>query len=426
MPVSMLTALRELALAAMALVLSLTGTAGGNRDRLQPVRAAAKQLQSVPRLPADDELLVDEAEGTGEAALAEEEETEEVSEEELAEPVDIEYITLRGPISERPDEITGTWTIAGRDVTVTSETHVSTRAANAVVGEYAQVQAVLADGTATDDEEQPRGALVAYSLAVMSSQHMARVVGPIESMGEDTGAHETEGEETFSRDGVWVVSGVRIRVTAATHIVGTPALGHLADIHGTMDMVDEAAPTTGDEAKENDNTADSGDEEEPEAEFVATLIVVRGTPNLPKREREREQEHGKKLEVNGLVEDITDEGTWVVAGQEFQVNDATAIDEKKGDAEVGALVRVQLEQSEDDTLVALQIDVLRGAQGVQPGKANGQGNSEGKGQGNKRDPTPTPTVSPDEGGAAEESVLPTAQPEHGKPASPKGKGSGKD
>ncbi|HOG45999.1 MAG TPA: DUF5666 domain-containing protein [Anaerolineae bacterium] len=391
MPTNILTALEELLLAGMAVLMSLTGAAGAKPARV-PNKAIVRQMQSVPRLPDDEVLLVDETGDTIEP-VDEGQETEEVSDEELAAPVDIEYVTLRGPISQRPaDGVEGIWTVAGRDVQVIAETVVSTRAANAAVGEWAQVQAVGVRTAGEVGDQDPKGAaddgedqapLLARSLAVMSSQNKARVVGLIDNM--DAGAAGST---------VWIVSGVRVRVTAATHILGTPQAGRLADVHGTM-----------------------AGAEEPQAELEAGLIVVRGTPNLPKQERERVKEH-KKLEVTGELEKVDAEsGEWVVAGQTVLMNAATRIDEKKGAAEVGAQVRVQVAQDEDGALVALQVEVMRGAKDNE----HGQGKAKGNPQNDKKSATPTPD------GAEAESKPAKDKPEHGKPDKPsQGKGSTKE
>jgi hypothetical protein len=381
MPESILQALKQLLLAGLALVTSLSGAAGANAGHAQAPKAEKRQVTVVPRLPADEVLTVDEGQDAEQTGDVEEKETEEVDPEDLNEPVSIQYITLRGPITSRPQGgVIGTWTIAGRQVEVTAETHVSTRAARAKVGDWAQVQAEERGAA----EPQP-SALVARSLAVMSSDNLARIVGTIESL-------EAAGQTS---DAVWVVSGVTVRVTKDTRIVGTPEVGRLADVHGTMKPV-EATPST---AAPGGSEAEV--EEQPALEFVAKEIIVRGTPNQPKP-----KEH-KKFDLSGVVESIDAEtGEWVVAGQTVRVTKETVFDEKKGKAEVGAMVRVQAEEDDEGTLTATRIQVVRSAQ---PGKGKG---------------APRATATAEPGESEEESVQPEAT-RVGRPAQGRGQG-GKD
>jgi len=336
MPQSILQALKDLLLAGLALVTSLSGTAGNSAGHAQPPKAEKRQVTVVPRLPADEVLTVDENQDANQTGDVGEQETEEVDQEDLDQPVSTRYVTLRGPITSRPaDGVIGTWTIAGRQVEVTAQTHVSARAANAKVGDWAQAQAEepgATQPTAAPSATPPGqpSPLVAHSLAVMSSDKMARIVGPIESLDAGT---TTAG----SAEKVWLVSGVRVRVTAETHIVGTPEVGRLADVHGTMPAAEDGG-------------------------LVAKEIIVRGTPNQPKP-----KEHGRKFDLAGLVESIdADTGAWVVAGQTVLVNEDTVLNEKKGKAEVGAMVRVQAEEDENGALVATSIEVVRGVRPAQP------------------------------------------------------------
>ena len=396
MPESILQALKQLLLAGLALVTSLSGAAGANAGHAQAPKAEKRQVTVVPRLPADEVLTVDEGQDAEQTGDAEEQETEEVDPEDLNEPVSIQYITLRGPITSRPQGgVIGTWTIAGRQVEVTAETHVSTRAARAKVGDWAQVQAEERGAAGPQPSATPGAvpsatptaapALVARSLAVMSSDNLARIVGTIESM-------EAAGQPG---EAVWVVSGVTVRVTKDTRIVGTPEVGRLADVHGTMKPV-EATPST---AAPGGSEAEV--EEQPALEFVAKEIIVRGTPNQPKP-----KEH-KKFDLSGVVESIDAEtGEWVVAGQTVRVTKETVFDEKKGKAEVGAMVRVQAEEDDEGTLTATRIQVVRSAQ---PGKGKG---------------APRATATAEPGESEEESVQPEAT-RVGRPAQGRGQG-GKD
>ncbi len=142
-------------------------------------------------------------------------------------------VTLRGPVSQvvtsTAGSVIGVWTIAGRAVTVTAETHLSARARRVQPGvDWAKAVALrLADGS-----------LVARSIEVMHANRLVRVVGTIDQFSSSQ----------------WVVGGTTVSVTTTTRIVGTPAVGRLADVHGTM--VGDA--------------------------FVARLIIVRGTGKLPK------------------------------------------------------------------------------------------------------------------------------------------------
>jgi len=375
MPQGILQALKDLLLAGLALVTSLSGAAG-NSGHAQPPKPEKRQVQVVPRLPTDEALTVDEGEGAEEMGDVEEQETEQVDQRDLDAPVSVQYITLRGPISSRPEGgVIGTWTIAGRQVEVTAQTHVSTRAANARVGDWAQVQAEERHATPPQPSAQP-APLVARSLAVMSSDNMARIVGTIESIDADK---------------AWVVSGVRVRVTAETRIVGTPQVGRLADVHGTMKPA-EGVTASGSEAQAQEQAA---------LEFVAKEIIVRGTSNQPKP-----KEHAKEFDLVGVVESIDAEtGKWVVAGQTVLVTEDTVIIQKKGKAEVGAMVRVQAQDDDQGTLTATRIEVVRSAQ---PGKGRGA-------------PRAT-TAEPDE--SEEESAQPEAT-RVGRPAKGRGQ-AGKD
>lgn len=148
-------------------------------------------------------------------------------------------VRLRGPIAELPETgLIGEWVVAGRAVQVTAETKMSARAERAAVGDWAQVWA-----------QREGGKLVALKVTVMHANRLVRVVGAIEKLG----------------DKAWVVGGTTISVTAQTKIVGTPAVGAVADVHGTID--DEGA-------------------------FVADKIHVRGTKGGQERDRERKDNPG--------------------------------------------------------------------------------------------------------------------------------------
>jgi len=139
-------------------------------------------------------------------------------------------IVLRGPITALPaGSIDGLWTVAGQQVLVDASSKLSARAEMARVGDWAEILA----------EPQAAGQLHALRVTVMHENRLVRVVGLVQS---------------FS-DSAWVVGGVSVTVTSSTHIVGTPTVGKVADVHAHM----------GDA-----NTV------------VADLIVVRGTPNQPK------------------------------------------------------------------------------------------------------------------------------------------------
>ena len=215
------------------------------------------------------------------------------------------YVTLRGPISEIPEGGLGIWVIAGQPVLVDEESRLSERARQAEVGAWAEALC----------RQMEDGQLWAQRLLVMHANHLVRVVGIIEEMGETS----------------WVVSGVTVMLDAETRIVGTPAVGALADVHGAMDETHA---------------------------FVADLIIVRGTPNRPKPQ--------KFVNFEGLIESMPEGriGNWVIAGRTVEVTSATQIDESKAPAEVGAPVVVRAVEREDGSLLALTICVKR-LEGVQ-------------------------------------------------------------
>ncbi len=379
-PDGIMQSLRQLVMAVVAFAMSLGGAVGGLPARGQ-AKAIMREAFSVPQLPADDLLAVDEVDGLEDDLDEEtededadddqeeddldEEDQEEIDPDELDDPVEVRFIVLRGPITERPaDGVIGTWVIAGREVQVTEATVVSTRAARSSAGDWAQVKAEMqlpdeeegeegdeVEGEEEEGEEVSSARLVASSLSVMSSTNNGRVVGIIESIGDKDEAGKS----------IWRVSGVDVTVAGSTHIVGTPQVGRLADVHGAMSVEEPASEEVEDQVAEDDES------EAPAVAFVAKLVVVRGTPNLPKEERQREKEKKHStVRVEGVIESMAD-GAWIISGQTVQVSGATRIDEKKGAAEVGASVRVLAELDEEGNLVALEIT-------VQKAKGNPKGN----------------------------------------------------
>ena len=214
-------------------------------------------------------------------------------------------VTLRGPISALPESLNnGVWTVAGQAVQVTPDTRLSERAARAEVGAWADVLAT----------ESADGQLVALRVVVMHPDRLVRVVGAIERLS----------------DTAWVVSGVTVTVNAQTRIVGTPVVGLLADVHGRMDQA---------------------------GAFVAELITVRGTLNKPPLRH--------LVTFEGVVKSIPAGrvGDWVITSggidRTVAVSTTTTIDERKGPAEVGALVLVRAVQQDGGPLQASTIVVNR-------------------------------------------------------------------
>lgn len=213
-------------------------------------------------------------------------------------------VRLKGPITARPDDGIGAWTIAGQTIQVTAETVISERGGPVTVGSWAEVFAI----------EDPAGVLTAVRMRGVESAENIEVYGAIQA---------------FS-DASWTLSSIVVPANGDTHVVSEPQAGLLA--HAV------AAPQ------------DDGS---------LLALVFRVTWQEIGRIRQ-------PIVTTGVIETLPAEGLtgdWTVSGRVIQVTDTTVIIQIKGLVEVGARVHVMGWLS-GDKIVATQITVLTSPSGT--------------------------------------------------------------
>lgn len=213
-------------------------------------------------------------------------------------------VRIKGPITARPDDGIGAWTIGGQTIQVTAETIISERGGPVTVGSWAEVFAI----------EDPAGVLTAVRMRGVESEENIEVYGAIQA---------------FS-DASWTLSSIVVPANGDTHVVSEPQAGLLA--HAV------AAPQ------------DDGS---------LLALVFRVTWQEIGRIRQ-------PIVTTGVIETLPAEGLtgdWTVSGRVIQVTDTTVIIQIKGLVEVGARVHIMGWLS-GDKIVATQITVLTSPSGT--------------------------------------------------------------
>ncbi len=191
-------------------------------------------------------------------------------------------VRIKGPIGAKPADPTGLgdWTIAGLKITVNADTKISQRGGALDVGNWAEVFAT-----------KTGAGLVALRMRGIERQEDVDIFGAIES---------------FS-DTQWVLSGIPVTVVTSTLILGTPAVDLLAQAGAAL---------------------------QEDGSLLALRLKV--SAKEPDSQRQPVAFDGtvEALPTNGLV------GQWTISGKQVTVSSATAVNQAKGLAAVGAKVHV--------------------------------------------------------------------------------------
>jgi hypothetical protein len=184
------------------------------------------------------------------------------------------------------------WMVGSHMVLITAQTSVE---GQPQLGAMAEVKGLLLHD----------GIVLARSIRVTAPGALAEVEfeGRIESISEN----------------LWVVDGTTVKVHAATAILGTPAVGAIAEVRGLL---------------------------QPDDSVMAQQIVVRhpGIPFL--------------TAVEGVVEGI--EAThWVIAGEMVVLDSSSFIDDSRAPAEVGMWALAEGFPQQGASLLAVRIRLSR-------------------------------------------------------------------
>jgi len=208
-------------------------------------------------------------------------------------------IRIKGPIGAKPADPNGLgdWTIAGQKITVNADTKISQRGGALDVGNWAEVFATKADA-----------GLVALRMRGIERQEDVNIFGAIES---------------FS-DTQWVLSGIPLTVVTSTLILGAPATDLLAQAGAAL-----------------------------QEDGSLLALRLRVSAKEPDSQRQPVAFDGmvEALPAHGLI------GQWTISGKQVTVSAATAVNQAKGLAAVGAKVHVVGWQM-DERITATLIVVL--------------------------------------------------------------------
>lgn len=208
-------------------------------------------------------------------------------------------VRIKGPIGAKPIDPKGLgdWTIAGLKITVNADTKISQRGAPLDLGNWAEVFAT-----------KTGAGLVALRMRGIERQEDVDIFGAIESFSATQ----------------WVLSGIPLTVVTSTLILGTPAADLLAQAGAAL---------------------------QEDGSLLALRLKV--SAKEPEGQRQPVAFDGTvdALPAKGLV------GQWTVSGKQVTVSAATAVNQAKGLAAVGAKVHVVGWQT-GDRITATLIVVL--------------------------------------------------------------------
>lgn len=192
-------------------------------------------------------------------------------------------VRIKGPISAKPanPDGVGDWTIAGQKVAATADTRFNTRQAPLEVGGWAEVIAL----------EEPAGSLEALRMAGIRPLPEVEVVGAIQAFSATA----------------WTLSSIPLALDDDTLVLGAPQVGLIA--HAAAEQQEDGS---------------------------LLALRLRVLWNEPGSGRD-------PVELAGAIEALPRVGligAWQVAGRQVMVTAATAINQEKGLAVVGAQVKV--------------------------------------------------------------------------------------
>jgi len=213
-------------------------------------------------------------------------------------------VRLKGPLTDKPEDGIGAWTVAGQTVWCTEDTSMSQRSGPVEVGQWVEVHAV----------EEPAGTLTAVRVRGTEATQDAEVYGAIRSYS----------------DTQWNLSSIPVAATAETLILGEPKVGLLA--HAASEL----------------------------AETGLSARVFKVAWQEPNGRRQ-------PVQLIGLIAALPDDpdsllGLWTVAEQTVEVRENTQIIQVKGLVQVGARIYVVGWQMAD-RIVATTLIVLASPSG---------------------------------------------------------------
>ena len=208
-------------------------------------------------------------------------------------------VRLKGMVADKPEDTVGNWIIAGQTIVVNADTRISTRGGPVEEGRWVEVFA--------EESSNPTG-LLALRIRAIRPQPAVEILGAIQAFAADS----------------WTLSTIPLAVDAETLIAGEPQVSLLT--HAAAELQDDGS-------------------------LRALRLRVAWTEHDGSR---------PDIAFTGVVEALPAEGLeglWTVSGRAVLVTAATAINQDKGPAEVGASVHV-VGRQEGDQITAMRISVL--------------------------------------------------------------------
>lgn len=193
--------------------------------------------------------------------------------------------------------------VSGIPVRITEETEVDEDVGPILVGSWVKVKGTVQDGV-----------LVAEEIETIESKHHTVLEGNLDSLGD------TE----------IVVAGFSLIRTNQTEIKGNPEPGDRVQVK-----------------------AELNDQE---------MLVALAVKAVGKEKDDEDDQPGNIFRFTGRISSIPDDyyGPWTIGDYTVEVvPDVTEVEEHKGDAEVGAYVKVEALVEPDGSLTALEIAVLK-------------------------------------------------------------------
>ncbi len=216
-------------------------------------------------------------------------------------------VALQGPVSSMPDEgYVGQWMVGGVPVQVDEDTYISERMGTPQVDTWVKVVG-MPDGN---------GGIDARRIKVVDPKAFEEIVGKVTSVSDDALA----------------VGGILLQKSEDTLVMGTLAVDKMAKVLYT----------------------------EGEDALVAAQIRMEDAIRMPTVTPPAWHTPKAFVHFSGVIESLPEGGlgTWVISGRNVEVTVNTWVDEHKGQARVGARVRVRGLLDEDgETVIALRITV---------------------------------------------------------------------
>lgn len=215
---------------------------------------------------------------------------------------DANKVELIGLVIDPPtDGLVGPWQISTIVVSVTETTEVKQPVGAPILGAWVKVE-----GSATGD-----GGILAHEMKTIETRQFHKLEGVLDALS----------------DAEITVSGIVIALDPSVKIEGTPNPGRRVEVHARLDAETQT--------------------------LYAVRIEIDGDNNGDDGQRHHIGGHIRGLPEQGLV------GEWQINNRKVTVTEATVIDEHKGMAEIGAVVRAEVLKTENGPWVALEIVVLR-------------------------------------------------------------------